>query len=157
MTEPSKNNDNNSSSNSNDNEKPNDQSRENLFKIMDGIIHQLNNTKKMFIIMIITIMIIPPLSFAITFALFGPPLSLQERGEQQQPSLTALQSHGFGHPRNHFFSLTRFIPILISIIWLGIGIKQWFVLSKWTKKYERYKELQKKIDKKLLDFDDDEK
>ena len=40
---------------------------------MDGIIDQLNVTKKIFIIMIITIMIIPPLSFAITFALFGPP------------------------------------------------------------------------------------
>jgi hypothetical protein len=47
--------------------------------------------------------------------------------------------------------------ILIFIIWLGIGIRQWFVLSKWTKRYERYKELQKKIDEKLdyekLDYD----
>jgi len=49
----------------NDNSK---QSRENLFQIMDGIIQQLNFTKKMFIIMIVTIMIIPPLAFAITFA-----------------------------------------------------------------------------------------
>jgi hypothetical protein len=36
-------------------------------------------------------------------------------------------------------------------VWLGIGIRQWFVLSGWTK-YERYKELQKKIDEKL-DYD----
>jgi hypothetical protein len=46
----------------------------------------------------------------------------------------------------------RIVPILISLIWLGIGIRQWFVLSKWSKKYERYKELQKRIDEKL-DFD----
>jgi hypothetical protein len=32
----------------------------NIFKIMDEIIFQLNKTKKMFIIMILTIMIIPP-------------------------------------------------------------------------------------------------
>ena len=46
------------------------------------------------------------------------------------------------------------MPILIFLIWLGIGIRQWFVLSKWTKKYERYKELQKKVDEKL-DYDSD--
>jgi hypothetical protein len=115
------------------------QSTENLFKIIDGIIHQLNNTKKMFIIMIITIMVIPPLSFAITFALFGPPLPFYGRE----------LSHGFGPKPSPFFHLARFIPILISLIWLGIGIRQWFVLSKWTKKYERYRELQKKVDEKL--------
>jgi hypothetical protein len=37
----------------------------------------------------------------------------------------------------------RAVPILIFLLWLGIGIGQWFVLSKWTKKYERHKELQK--------------
>jgi hypothetical protein len=55
---------------------------------------------------------------------------------------------GFGHG----FALVRVIPILIFIVWLEIGIRQWFVLSKWTKRYERYKELQKKIDEKL-DYD----
>ncbi|HEU4446129.1 MAG TPA: hypothetical protein VFR94_15770 [Nitrososphaeraceae archaeon] len=32
--------------------------RDNIFQIMDGIIAQLNRTKKMFIIMILTLMII---------------------------------------------------------------------------------------------------
>jgi hypothetical protein len=58
---------------------------------------------------------------------------------------------------NPAFGIARVVPFLISLIWSGIGIRQWFVLSKWTKKYERYKELQKKIDEKL-DYDnaDDE-
>ena len=143
MTESSKNgNDKQEDNNSNN------QSTENLFKIMDGIIQQLNNTKKMFIIMIITIMIIPPLSFAITYALFGPPFSFQEREQQQQQ----LPSHGFMREHRPLFGFTRLIPIVISIIWLVIGIRQWFVLSKWTKKYQRYKELQSKIDEKL-DYD----
>jgi hypothetical protein len=59
---------------------------------------------------------------------------------------------GFG-PGLH---AARMVPFLISLIWLGIGIRQWLVLSKWTRKYERYKELQKRIDEKL-DFDQDEK
>ena len=112
---------------------------ENLFQIMDGIISQLNKTKKMFIIMILTLLILPPISFVITFALLGPPMFFGGGG---------MHPEGFGRG----FGLARAVPILIFLIWLGIGIRQWFVLSKWTKKYERYKELQKKIDEKL-DYD----
>ena len=115
---------------------------ENLFQIMDGIISQLNKTKKMFIIMILTLLILPPISFVITFALLGPPMFF---GGGTHPE-------GFGPGFGRGFGLARAMPILIFIIWLGIGIRQWFVLSKWTKKYERYKELQKKIDEKL-DYD----
>jgi Na+-driven multidrug efflux pump len=116
---------------------------DNLFQIIDGIISQLNKTKKMFIIMILTLMILPPISFVITFALLGPPMFFGSGG---------MHPEGFGHG----FGLARAVPILIFLIWLGIGIRQWFVLSKWTKKYERYKELQKKIDEKL-DYDSDER
>jgi hypothetical protein len=41
------------------------------------------------------------------------------------------------------------------LAWIAIGIRQWFVLSKWTQRYEIYKELQKKIDEKL-DYNDDD-
>ena len=116
---------------------------ENLFQIMDGIISQLNKTKKMFIIMILTLLILPPISFVITFALLGPPMFFGGAG---------MHPEGFGPGFWHGFGLARAVPILIFLIWLGIGIRQWFVLSKWTKKYERYKELQKKIDEKL-DYD----
>ena len=116
---------------------------ENLFKLMDGVIAQLNITKKMFIIMILTIMIIPPIAFVLTFALLGPPFPFHDGGMHER----------FGPGFNPAFGIARVIPFLISLIWLGIGIRQWFVLSKWTKKYERYKELQKKIDAKLSDDD----
>jgi hypothetical protein len=123
--------------------------RENIFQIMDGIITQLNRTKKMFIIMILTIMIIPPISFIVTFALFGPPFPFHD--DRMMPSERFGQG-GFGPG----FHVARMVPFLISLIWLGIGIRQWLVLSKWTRKYERYKELQKRIDEKL-DFDQDGK
>jgi hypothetical protein len=119
---------------------------ENLFQIMDGIISQLNKTKKMFIIMILTLLILPPISFVISFALLGPPMFFGG-GSRMHPE-------GFGPGDGHGFVLARAVPILIFLIWLGIGIRQWFVLSKWTKKYERYKELQKKVDEKL-DYDSD--
>jgi hypothetical protein len=131
----------------NKNNNKNKHSQENLFQIMDGIIDQLNITKKIFIIMIITIMIIPPLSFVITFALFGPPFPFEHDGR------TIHERFGSQPQFGHYFGIARFIPFLISLVWLGIGIRQWFVLSKWTRKYERYKELQRKIDQKL-DYDD---
>ncbi len=115
-------------------------SDKNIFKIMDGIISQLNKTKKMFIIMILTVMILPPMMFLITSAIFDPPF---EQGQRME------------HPGKPFFSL-RHIPLLISLVWLGIGIRQWLVLSKWTKKYSKYKEEQDKIDKQF-DDDDEEK
>ncbi|HEY7081386.1 MAG TPA: hypothetical protein VH500_16935 [Nitrososphaeraceae archaeon] len=125
------------------------ESKENLFLIMDGIIYQLNTTKRIFILMILTIMIIPPMSFVVTFTLFGPSFpfdgsrALHERfGPQPQ----------FGH----YFGIAHFIQFLISMVWLGFGIRQWYVLSKWTRRYERYKELQRKLNQKL-DNDDERK
>jgi hypothetical protein len=119
-------------------------SKDNIFEIMDGIIAQLNKTKKMFIIMILTIMIIPPISFAVTFALVGPPFPFHDRGNA---------SNSFGPNFNPVFGIARMIPFLISIVWLGVGIWQWFVLSKWTKRYERYKDLKESIDEKLSNED----
>jgi hypothetical protein len=103
---------------------------ENIFRIMDEIVYQLNKTRKMFIIMIIAIVVAIPLSFHITFTLLEPPFH---------------------------FGIARIIPVLLVVAFIVIGVRQWFVLSKWTKKYEQYKELQKKIDKKLDYDENDEK
>ena len=61
--------DNNDNKNNSDNN--NTRSDSSIFYIMDGIIDQLNKTKKLFIIMLLTIMIIPPIAFMLTFLLFG--------------------------------------------------------------------------------------
>jgi hypothetical protein len=41
---------------------------------------------------------------------------------------------------------------LVILAFAVVGIRQWIVLSKWTKKYKEYKELQKEVDKKF-DFE----
>jgi hypothetical protein len=51
------------------------------------------------------------------------------------------------------FKVVGYAAIATALIFLGIGVRQWTVLSKWTKKYKAYKEMQKKIDQKL-DFED---
>lgn len=114
---------------------------ENIFQIMDQIVRQLNRTKKMFLLMIVSIVVVVPTTFIVTFALAG--------GD----SFWNGQRHA-GPPDASAFGIARGIVIVFVLAWIVIGIRQWFVLSKWTQRYEVYKELQKKIDDKL-DYDDD--
>lgn len=138
---------------------PNKDSK-NLFEIMDGIIDQLNKTKRLFIIMILTVMIIPPMVFVITFELLGPPgppsstPSLNSTSTSSSSKMEMMAHHKSEHREgllgyNPLFTIIKNIPLIIGIVWLGIGIRQWILLSKWSRKYQRYKELQKKIDEKI--------
>jgi cell division protein FtsL len=126
---------------SKDNNKP----TQNIFQIMDEIVRQLNRTKKMFLIMIISVVVVVPLTFAVTFALVGGPSFWNgpQRGGGGGPD------DGGGPPDESAFGIARAIVIVFLIAWIVIGIRQWFVLSRWTQRYEIYKELQKKIDEKL--------
>lgn len=126
-----------------------DESGENVFKIMDGIIDQLNRTKRTFILMVITIMVVIPLTFAISSAVIDRPFPHGGRPPWMQDGFLE------DRPEPANFWAVRFIPFAIALIWLGVGIRQWLVLNKWTKKYEHYKELQKKLDEKLGDEDEE--
>jgi NADH:ubiquinone oxidoreductase subunit 5 (subunit L)/multisubunit Na+/H+ antiporter MnhA subunit len=46
-------------------------------------------------------------------------------------------------------ALSANIPLIISIVWLGVGIRQWIVLSKWTRRYEEYKRRRDEIDRQF--------
>ena len=136
------------------NDKKPDKRSENIFEIMDGIIDQLNNTKRLFIAMILTVMIIPPLVFIVAFEL------ITSTSDNPSPSVPPI-NHYKGEHRGDglfgdkpMFTITRNIPLIIGIIWLGVGIRQWIVLSKWSRKYQRYKELQKKIDEEMNNEED---
>ncbi|MDQ5875571.1 MAG: hypothetical protein M3288_01875 [Thermoproteota archaeon] len=98
---------------------------ENLLEILDNVIHQLDFTKKIVIIMVVSFFTVVPITAVIIN-------SLANRDELQ-----------------------FVIPVVYSVVflaWLGVGIRQWIVFSKWTQKYRLYKELQKKLDERL-DFD----
>lgn len=119
---------------------------ENIFRAMDEIVYQLNKTKRLFILMIVSFVVIVPVTHAISVAVLGgttfdggPPF------DRNGPP---------GSPDNPAFRIVQAVVVGTVLVWIGIGIRQWFVLSKWTKKYKQYKELQKKVDEKL-DYDED--
>ena len=119
---------------------------ENIFRIMDEIVHHLNRTKKMVILMIISIIVVLPATHIITFALIGD--TIFDGGERPRFDRSG------GPPDSPAFRIVQAVVIGTILFWLVIGIRQWFMLSKWTKKYKQYKQLQKKIDEKL-DYDSD--
>jgi hypothetical protein len=124
---------------------------ENIFRIMDEIVHHLNKTKKMVILMIASIIIVLPATHIITFALIGE--TIFDDDGQGPPRF----DRSGGSPDSSAFRIVQAVVIGTILFWIGIGIRQWFVLSKWTKKYKQYKELQKKIDEKLdYDIDNEE-
>jgi hypothetical protein len=132
-----------------------------IFFIMDGIIDQLNKTKKLFIIMLLTIMIIPPIAFMLSFILFGFPFHDDNNNYGNWVDNRPWNNESSPNPNansdfNSQFRFLPLIPIIIVLIWLGIGIRQWLVLSKWDKRYKKYKELQKKIDEELAKDDKSE-
>lgn len=136
------NNDDNDKNYSDNNDTRSDSS---IFYIMDGIIDQLNKTKKLFIIMLLTVMIIPPIAFMLSFMLFGFPFHDDYNDWTRDGSWGDDSGPGF----NPSFRYLPLIPVIVVIVWMGIGIRQWFVLSKWDKKYKKYKELQEKVNEEL--------
>jgi hypothetical protein len=98
---------------------------ENLLEILDNVIHQLNFTKKMVIIMVVSFFAVVP--------------------------ITAVTINSLAN-RDDFQFVIPVVYFAVFLFWLGVGIRQWIVFSKWTQKYRLYKELQKKLDERL-DFD----
>jgi hypothetical protein len=136
----------------------NNKPTQNIFQIMDQIVHQLNKTKKMFLIMIVSVIIVVPSTFIVTFALIGAGPSFWSDGLPEgggPDDGNGIGIDGGGPPDGSAFGIARGIVIAFLLAWIIIGIRQWFVLSKWTQRYEIYKELQKKIDEKL-DYDNEE-
>ena len=141
-----------------------------IFEIMDGIMFQLGKTKKMFMIMIITTLIIPPIALLVMTSAYDPPFNdrfekrLEDRLNEQlrRGQITLDEANKIKNQiidRNRgqvLLQPAQLVIFAISLVWLGIGIKQWLSISKWDKKYQKFKERQEQVDKKLDDYLDDE-
>jgi len=143
--------------------------RENIFEILDGVMFQLGRTKKMFMIMILTTLIIPPLALLVSTTMLDSPFEdnfhkrMEERLQHQLDSGRITQEE-YDRFKDKMIDREKppvllrppqMIIFVISLVWLGIGIRQWTVLSKWDKKYQKFKKQQEDIDKKLDDESDD--
>ena len=136
---------------------------------MDGMMFQLGKTKKIFMIMILTTLIIPPVALLVMTSAFDSPFNdrfdqrLEERINERcrNDHLTRDECNNLKDrlvDRNRqqvLLQPPQLVIFAISLVWLGIGIKQWLSISKWDKKYQRFKEKQEQVDKKLDDYFDE--
>ena len=146
-----------------------DKKRDSIFEIMDGMMFQLSKTKKIFMIMILTTLIIPPIALLAMTSAFDSPFNdrfdqrLEERINERckQDHLTIDECNNLKNrliDRNRqqvLLQPPQLLIFAISLVWLGIGIKQWFSISKWDKKYQKFKEKQEQVDKKLDEYFDE--
>ena len=151
----------------------NNNNHENIFEILDGIMFQLSRTKKMFLIMIITTLIIPPVALLTISTVYEPPYhdrfkeNIETRLQPQLDSgeitkkeyMMIKEKLSKRMKPNPLLQSHQIIIFAISIVWLAVGIRQWVVLSKWDNRYQLFKEKQKELDKKFEDDspDDDKK
>ena len=101
----------------------------NLREMLDNVIHQLDFTKKLMIVMVLSFLIVIPVLAGIAY------LSQSRAG------------------------VGVFIPIIggaVFLVWLGVGIRQWIVVSRWKRNYQEFKALQKKVEESL-DFEKSDK
>ncbi len=97
----------------------------NILHITDELVSQVDKTKRLVIVMIVAIVIAIPVTW----------------------HASALVSSN-----SDSFRLVGYVTIVIALVFLAIGARQWMVLSKWTRRYKQFKELQSKVDEKL-DFE----
>lgn len=141
-----------------------------IFEIMDGMMFQLSKTKKMFMIMIITTLIIPPIALLAMTSIYDSPFNdrfekrLEDRlneglrsGKITLAEANKIKSQFMDQQRGQILlQPAQLVIFAISLVWLGIGIKQWISISKWDKKYQKFKERQEQVDKKLDDYFEDD-
>ena len=121
--------------------------------------------------MILTTLIIPPVALLVITSAYDSPFNdrfekrLDDRLNEQlrRGQITLDQANKIKNQiidRNRdqvLLQPAQLVIFAISLVWLGIGIKQWLSISKWDKKYQKFKERQQQVDKKLDDYFDDEK
>lgn len=136
---------------------------------MDGMMFQLGKTKKIFMIMILTTLIIPPVALLVMTSAFDSPFNdrfdqrLEERINERcrndhltRDECNIIKDRLVDRNRQQvLLQPPQLVIFAISLVWLGVGIKQWLSISKWDKKYQRFKEKQEQVDKKLDDYFDE--
>jgi hypothetical protein len=98
---------------------------ENLLEILDNVIHQLDFTEKLIIVMVASFFTIVP--------------------------ITAIVINGIAN-RSDLQFVIPIVTVSVFLVWLGVGIRQWIVFSRWKRKYQEYKALQKRVEESL-DFE----
>lgn len=115
--------------------------------------------------MILTVLILPPVALIVMSSVMEPSFQQQfeqrlqnklDSGEITQEEHDEIKSKFEDRRPSQLFRPSQVIIFIISIGWLGVGIRQWIILSRWDKRYKQFKTQQDEVDKKFEDDSDED-
>src|SRR5215467_6199059 len=127
--------DNDSNNNKEENDDENDElpvSRSNVLSIIDNFIEQILKIRKTLFGVFLSALILAPLAIGLSIFLL------------QHPSFLAVLDI-----ENEFgivLGILLFAVIIISSIWLLVGVKQYLSINTWNKRYSEYNKEKEEID-----------
>lgn len=113
-----------------------DKQRGSIFEVLDELIFHLNTTKSMFTFLIISSFILAPLAIIVAAVITLHPAFL---------GLLLNRLPGVGMMIIAFIVIT----VILSAIWLAIGIKERRFFSAWNTRFSRFMSLKERIDREL--------
>lgn len=113
-----------------------DKRRGSIFEVLDELIFHLNTTKSMFTFMIVSSFILAPLAIIVAAVFAFNPRFLPFIVDRV-PGVASI--------------LIAFIVIVVVLsgIWLAIGIKERAFFSAWNSRFSRFMSLKERIDREL--------
>lgn len=136
---------------------------ESFFEIVDNAMNSLNVTKKMFLFMIITVIVVPS-SLLVGLTITVEPSPESAKVMRQNLLLEQLKNGDISQEEYIVeMELVKEMPMFVfgngmiihltilgvSLFWLAYGIKQWCVHTKWRKKYDAFKVKRREVDRML--------
>ncbi len=109
--------------------------RQDILTLLDGFIHQIQNIRRILLGMSISAIVLAPLAIALSVYLLLHPsfFAVLETENEFGLVLTVLLG----------------AVIITSGIWLFTGLRQYYSMSQWKKRYEEYQREKEAIDRKI--------
>lgn len=110
--------------------------RASLLETIDDLIFHMNDARMLFVILSISTFIIAPIAIIVAIAFILHPVLIL---------LILRASPIFGI----IFSIYIIFTVIVSLIWLYVGLKEYRFLSKWNEHFKKYMSLKERIDREL--------
>ena len=109
--------------------------RQDILSLLEGFIQQMQNIRRILLGMSVSAIVLGPLAIALSiYLLFHPSFfAILDRENEFGLILTVLLG----------------AVIIISGVWLVTGIRQYYSMSQWKKRYEEYRTEKEAIDRKI--------
>ena len=110
--------------------------RRSIFEVLDELIFHLNTTKSMFTLLIVSSFILAPLALIVAAVITLHPAFL---------GVLLNRLPGVGTIIIAFIGIT----VVLSAVWLAIGIKERAFFSAWNSRFNRFISLKERMDREL--------